>query len=90
MMNRSGSGIPTIVEGRNDKEALRVLKIPGKIMCLKASSSSFYDFTASVAHNREVTILTDFDREGTRLAAKLMHELTHMGVKVDFTIWKKL
>ncbi len=90
MISRSQSGIPTVVEGRKDREALRRLKIPGEIVCLKATSDGFYDFAARLASNREVTILTDFDKEGARLAAKLIDELTHMKVKVDLSTWKKL
>ena len=90
MMSLSQSGTPIIVEGRKDEDALRRLKIPGEIICLKATSDGFYDFAARLTNNRAVIVLTDFDKEGTRLAAKLIDELTHMKVKVDFTIWKRL
>jgi 5S rRNA maturation endonuclease (ribonuclease M5) len=90
MITRSQIGIPTVVEGRKDVEALRRLKVQGKIICLKATADGFYDFAARLFDSREVTVLTDFDREGSRLAAKLVDELTHMRVKADITIWKKL
>ena len=90
IVSSSRDGIPIIVEGRRDKEALRRLKIPGIVICLKSSGNGFYDFTANLADKREVIVLTDFDKEGTRLAAKLIDELTHMKVKVDVAIWKKL
>jgi 5S rRNA maturation endonuclease (ribonuclease M5) len=87
---RSQIGIPIVVEGRRDEEALRRLKARGKVICLKATADSFYDFAARLFEAREVTVLTDFDREGSRLAAKLVDELTHMRVKADITAWKKL
>lgn len=90
IVSSSRDGIPIIVEGRRDKEALRRLKIPGIVICLKSSGNGFYDFTANFADKREVIVLTDFDKEGTRLAAKLIDELTHMKVKVNVAIWKKL
>jgi len=90
IVSSSRDGIPIIVEGRRDKEALRRLKIPGIVICLKSSGNGFYDFTANLADEREVIVLTDFDKEGTRLAAKLIDELTHMKVKVNVAIWKKL
>ena len=90
IVSSSREGIPIIVEGRRDKEALRRLKIPGIVICLKSSGNGFYDFTANLANKREVIVLTDFDKEGTRLAAKLIDELTHMKVKVNVAIWKKL
>jgi len=90
IVSSSRDGIPIIVEGRRDKEALRRLKIPGIVVCLKSSGNGFYDFTANLADKREVIVLTDFDKEGTRLAAKLIDELTHMKVKVNVAIWKKL
>ena len=87
IVSSSRDGIPIIVEGRRDKEALRRLKIPGIVICLKSSGNGFYDFTANLADKREVIVLTDFDKEGTRLAAKLIDELTHMKVKVNVAIW---
>ena len=90
IVSSSRDGIPIIVEGRRDKEALRRLKIPGIVICLKSSGNGFYDFTANFADKREVIVLTDFDKEGTRFAAKLIDELTHMKVKVNVAIWKKL
>lgn len=90
IVSSSQDGIPIIVEGRRDKEALRRLKIQGIVICLKSSGNCFYDFTANLADKREVIVLTDFDKEGTRLAAKLIDELTHMKVKVNVAIWKKL
>ena len=89
LLSRSQNGYPVIVEGRKDEEALRRLKVPGKILLLKATGSGFYDFVAGLAINREVTILTDFDKEGIRLASKLTEELSHMKVKVDLGIWKR-
>jgi 5S rRNA maturation endonuclease (ribonuclease M5) len=86
----SRDGVPIIVEGRRDKEALRKLKVPGRVICLKSSRNGFYDFTANLADKREVIVLTDFDREGSRLAAKLIDELTHMKVKVNVAVWKRL
>jgi len=90
MTSKSQVGVPIIVEGRKDEAALKTLRIPGEIICLKARKVGFYDFTTGLAHNSEVTVLTDFDREGARLAAKLTDELTHMKVKVNLTTWKKL
>jgi 5S rRNA maturation endonuclease (ribonuclease M5) len=90
IVSSSRDGIPIIVEGRRDREALRRLKIPGIVICLKSSGNGFYDFTANLADKREVIVLTDFDKEGARLAAKLIDELTHMKVKVNVAIWKKL
>jgi len=87
---RSQTGIPIVVEGRRDEEALRRLKVQGKIICLKATADGFYDFAAKLFETPEVTVLTDFDTEGARLAARLVDELTHMRVKADITTWKKL
>lgn len=90
LIGRSQTGIPIIVEGRKDKDALRQLKILGKIVCLKARGDGFYDFASRFIDHREVTVLTDFDGEGVRLAAKLIDELSRMKVKVDLTTWKRL
>jgi 5S rRNA maturation endonuclease (ribonuclease M5) len=87
---RSQAGIPVIVEGRRDKEALRRLRVHGRIVCVKSTAEGFHDFAASLSRSREVTVLTDFDEEGARLAAKLIDELTHMRVKADLAIWKQL
>ncbi|WP_455279073.1 toprim domain-containing protein [[Eubacterium] cellulosolvens] len=90
IVSSSQDGVPIIVEGRRDEKALRKLKVPGRVICLKSSGNGFYDFTANLADKREVIVLTDFDKEGARLAAKLIDELTHMKVKVNVAVWKKL
>lgn len=90
LISQSESGVPIIVEGRRDEVALRRLKIQGEIICLKARGDSFHDFTWNLTGDREVAVLTDFDREGTYLAARLVDELTHMKVKADITAWKRL
>jgi hypothetical protein len=56
IISSSRDGIPIIVEGRRDREALRRLKIPGIVVCLKSSGNRFYDFTANLADKREVKV----------------------------------
>ncbi len=63
--------IPVIVEGKNDKEALRRLGLMGEIITLHRGKS-LYDFSEEI-HERfdEVILLLDWDMKGEELQKKL-------------------
>ena len=67
--------IPIIVEGDKDKEALHVLEIKGKIICVNIGISiiDFCDELAKKYH--EIIILTDWDRHGGYLCQKIKKNL---------------
>ncbi len=86
----AGEGVPIIVEGRRDEDALRKLAVAGRVLCLKARRGSRLDFLEQLDGFRRVIVLTDFDREGRELRAWLYRELSRLGVKADDTLWRRV
>ena len=90
LRSQSESGIPVIVEGRRDEEALRRLGVRGRIYCLKARGESRHDFLEHLDGTRDAIVLTDFDREGKKLETWLYKELLQMGIKSNLRLWGKI
>jgi 5S rRNA maturation endonuclease (ribonuclease M5) len=80
---KSAEGASIIVEGKKDSASLRKIGITGKIVQLKNCNLNLQDFIYSLDCDKEVIIMTDFDREGETLATILFKELTHKGVKTN-------
>lgn len=85
----STSGTIIIVEGRKDKEALRKLGLAGPIVCFKSSGRGLADFLGNI-EARKIIVLTDFDKEGKDIAARINEELAHLDIKTDHTLRKRL
>lgn len=65
-----------IVEGRKDVEALHSLDIVGEIIKIQDSRKSVFATVEDLAaQNKEVYILTDWDRKGGQLASLLRNAL---------------
>ncbi|MBW2988992.1 toprim domain-containing protein [Candidatus Woesearchaeota archaeon] len=70
-----------LVEGKKDKAALRNLGI-GNVVQL--NKRPLYIVVEELAEkSKGVMILTDLDRKGKQLYAKLNHHLQSLGVKID-------
>ncbi|MCW3987074.1 MAG: hypothetical protein NWE87_02025 [Candidatus Bathyarchaeota archaeon] len=78
-----------LVEGKKDRSALRVLGVPGKIICMKHSGQILFDVLDQVS-DREVILLLDFDDYGISLATKITQYLEEKRVKVNSVFWRKL
>ena len=89
LLTQSAAGVPVIVEGRRDEEALRRLGLKGPVHCLKASGLSRFEFLDRLNGSNDAILLTDFDREGRELTLWLYKELSHRGIKSDFTLWRR-
>ncbi len=89
LRDRSQSGVPILVEGRKDAEALASIGVFGKIISVKSSGHSLLDQLDELKTLKEAIILTDFDRRGAQLAKLLSRSLTENRVKVDMAIWKE-
>lgn len=92
LTEKSASGIPIIVEGRNDMQALRALAIKGDLIAAKTSGRSFLDVLREVGKRgaQEVVPLMDFDRRGKEWTRRLVQHLEKMRVKVDLLFWNEL
>jgi len=85
----SSSGTVIIVEGRKDKEALRKLGLAGPIVCFKSSGKGLADFLGNI-EARKIMVLTDFDKEGKDISARINEELAHLNIKTNHTLRKRL
>lgn len=90
LSDQSRRGTPIIVEGRKDEESLRKLGMKGPILCLKAQGKGFFEFLEDIGSNRRIIVLTDFDKEGKKLAKMLANELSKKRINVDDSIWKQV
>jgi len=65
----ANEGIPILVEGKRDEEALRTLGVEGRI--IKVSQQSLNTLIDQLHKYRRVLILTDFDEKGEKIAKTL-------------------
>lgn len=92
LAEESAKGTPTIVEGKNDIEALRTLGIEGKIISAKTGGKTILDVVSEVEKlsAKEVIMLLDFDRRGKELTKRLKQNLEKAKTKINLTFWSKL
>jgi 5S rRNA maturation endonuclease (ribonuclease M5) len=90
LRKRSNAGVPIVVEGHRDRNALRKLGFTGTILCLKAVRESRFQFLDRLDGFEDIILLTDFDREGRELRLWLYQELTRRGVKADDLPWRRI
>jgi len=90
LRKRSEDGVPIIVEGRRDEQALRKLGVNGVVLCLKAVGESRFRFLERLDGHDEVVLLTDFDREGGELRLWLYQELSRRGIRSDDYFWRRV
>lgn len=92
LAKESAKGIPIIVEGKKDVEALRALAIEGRIIEAKTSGKSILDVISELEEygSREVILLLDFDRRGREWTKRLKQHLEKMQIKPNIFFWKKL
>ncbi len=85
-------GVPIIVEGTKDIEALGLLSIEGRIISVKTGGKSLLDAISEVEDSeaREVVLLMDFDRKGREMTKKLVSWLEKIHVKPNLDFWRKL
>ncbi|MCW4022660.1 MAG: toprim domain-containing protein [archaeon] len=89
---KSAKGIPIVVEGKNDVEALRRLGISGELVLAKTSGKSFFDVQDEIEQTskREIILLFDFDRRGKEWTNRLAHCLEEMKITPNLVFWKML
>ncbi|MFQ5758516.1 MAG: toprim domain-containing protein [Candidatus Bathyarchaeia archaeon] len=92
LVEKSANGVPIIVEGRNDVDALRRLTIKGDIIAAKTSGRSLLDVLREVRERgaQEVILLMDFDRRGKEWTRRLAQHLEKMRVKANLPFWNEL
>ena len=80
LREQAREGVPIIVEGADDVDALRRLGIE---RCVRkvANGNSLLDFIESFSGGAKVVILTDFDRAGEKLAKFFVRHAKQVGVQ---------
>lgn len=92
LAKENSKGIPIIVEGKKDVEALRALAVEGKVIEAKTAGKSLLDVISEVeeCRTREVILLLDFDRRGREWTKRLKRYLEKMRIKPNIFFWEKL
>ena len=92
LAERSSGSLPIIVEGRNDREALRKLAVKGDVITAKTRGRSLLDVLGAVKERevQEVILLMDFDRRGREWTRRLAQNLEKMRVKAHLQYWNEL
>ncbi|MDG6222231.1 MAG: toprim domain-containing protein [Candidatus Bathyarchaeota archaeon] len=87
---KSAKGIPIVVEGKNDVDALRRLGISGELVLAKTSGKSFLDVQDEIekTSKREIILLFDFDRRGKEWTNRLARCLEEMKITPNLVFWK--
>ncbi len=83
-------GIPVIVEGRKDVEALNKLGITGRIIQLKSGRRSIFNRLEYDITDEEIVVFTDFDTRGTELARTIRTHFERKGKKANMLLWKRM
>jgi 5S rRNA maturation endonuclease (ribonuclease M5) len=85
----AAEGAVIIVEGRRDRQALKELGIEGKVVL--ATHHPLLDFAEDLARgNKKIILLTDWDRSGNELAAKISEYLRASGRAANTDLREKL
>ncbi|NWF87546.1 toprim domain-containing protein [Candidatus Bathyarchaeota archaeon] len=92
LAEESAAGIPIIVEGKKDAEALRALGVKGRIISAKTGGKASLDVVSEVEKTeaKEVILLLDFDRRGRELTRNLEQYLEKTGTKPNIQLWRAL
>jgi len=91
LASTSAKGVPIVVEGQKDVNALHQLNIEGKVVSSKTSGKSFLDTLTEIENLnvREVILLLDFDRRGVEWTHRLKQHLEKTRIKPNLTFWNE-
>lgn len=90
LKDKANRGIPVIVEGKKDVEALNRLDVSGSLIEIKSSKRSIFNRLEYDIVNEEVIIFTDFDRHGSELAKDIQGHLERRGKKANILLWRRM
>jgi 5S rRNA maturation endonuclease (ribonuclease M5) len=92
LTEESARGIPIVVEGKKDVDALRGLGVLGTVLTVKTGGKSFTTALGEIEATEaaEVVLLLDFDRRGKLGTAHLKRELERAQIKVNLLFWRGL
>lgn len=84
-------GMPLLIEGKKDEEALRELGINGNFIKVSGTPLKLFEIAEkATASSSKIIILTDFDKKGNLLARKLSEDIQRLGYNPDLQIRRKI
>jgi 5S rRNA maturation endonuclease (ribonuclease M5) len=85
----SSRGIPILVEGKKDIEALRDLGVVGRIFSMKTGGKTTTQILMDIeeARIREIILLLDFDEKGKKMTHKIKQDLERDRIKSNLHFW---
>lgn len=92
LAEESAKGIPIVVEGKRDIEALKVMGVSGQIISAKAHGKPLIEVVSKLESYgvSEVILLLDFDRKGRELTRHLEEQLERAGIRPNLHFWNGL
>jgi 5S rRNA maturation endonuclease (ribonuclease M5) len=92
LLDQSAKGIPIVVEGRKDEEALRCFNVSGPILTFKTGGKSFVDAISEIEATEASTIilLLDFDRRGQEVTYQIKQNLERAKINPELKFWRDL
>ena len=92
LVQESEKGVPVVVEGKKDVDALRTLGVAGPILSVKTGGKSFADAMGEMERQgfAEVVLLLDFDRRGKEGTKRLKQSLERVKIKPNLDYWRAL
>ncbi|MEM1585847.1 MAG: toprim domain-containing protein [Candidatus Bathyarchaeia archaeon] len=85
------AGALLIVEGERDVVSLRAIGIKNNVIAIKSGGKTLQEIIDEISFsNKEIILLTDFDKRGRELAGRLYKSLGGMKVKVNLMFWKDM
>ena len=84
-------GMPILIEGKKDENALKKLGINGTFIKVSGSGLKLFEIAEkSVKLSSKVIILTDFDKKGEQLAKRLAEDIQSLGSYPNLEIRRKI
>jgi 5S rRNA maturation endonuclease (ribonuclease M5) len=77
----SSKGVPVLVEGKRDEQALKELGVKGRIIRVKQYRKKLFELGEELSSYKSIIILTDFDKEGENIAEEIERQLHMWGVQ---------
>lgn len=91
LQNCAKQGMPILIEGKKDEEALRELGINGNFIKVSGSPLKLFEIAEIAAKSSsKIIILTDFDKKGNELAKRLSEDIQRLGSHADLEIRRKI
>ncbi len=90
--SENSKGVPVVVEGQKDVDALRQLGVKGIIVSSKTSGKSFLDILTEIEtlSVRRIILLLDFDRRGVEWTHRLKQHLEKTKITPNLNFWNEL